>query len=45
MFAFIRVAMVMVSLHSNTTQTKTGIGTRDWCIAVIGLTMLLFGGI
>jgi hypothetical protein len=44
MFAFIRVALVMVSLHSNKTLTKTEVGTRAWGIAVIGLTMLLFGG-
>ena len=27
------------------TLTKTEVGTRDWGIAVIGLTMFLFGGI
>ncbi|KAL6043466.1 hypothetical protein STEG23_020950, partial [Scotinomys teguina] len=40
-----RVAMVMVSLHNNRTMTKTEVGTGDWGIAVIGLTVLLFGGI
>ena len=33
----------MVSVHSSKTLTKTEVGTRDWGIAVIGLTMLLFG--
>ena len=33
----------MMSLHSNKNLTKTEVGTRDWGIAVIGLTMLLFG--
>jgi hypothetical protein len=32
----------MVSVHSSKTLTKTELGTRDWGIAVIGLTMLLF---
>jgi len=32
----------MVSVHSSKTLTKTKVGTRDWGIAVIGLTMLLF---
>jgi hypothetical protein len=45
MFSFIRVALVMVSLHSNRTLTKAEVGTKDWDIAVIGLTMFLFGGI
>jgi hypothetical protein len=31
----------MVSVHSNKTLTKTENGTRNWSIAVIGLTMLL----
>jgi hypothetical protein len=35
--------MVMVSLHSNR-NAKAEVGTRDWNIAVIGLTMLLLGG-
>jgi hypothetical protein len=39
---FIRLALVMVSVHSSKTLTKTEVGTRDWGIAVIGLTMLLF---
>ena len=43
MFAFVRVALVMVSLHSNKTQTKTEVSTKDWSIPMIGLTMLLFG--
>jgi hypothetical protein len=33
----------MASADSNKTLTKTEVGTRDWDIAVIGLTMLLFG--
>jgi hypothetical protein len=32
----------MVSVHSSKTLTKKEVGTRDWGIAVIGLTMLLF---
>jgi hypothetical protein len=35
----------MVFLHSNESLTKTEEGgTRDWGFAVIGLTVLLFGG-
>ena len=41
---FRRVVMVMMSLHSNRIP-KTGVGTRDWGIAMIGQTMFLFGGI
>jgi hypothetical protein len=33
-----------LTLHSNKTLSKTEVGTRDWGITVIGLTMLLFGG-
>jgi hypothetical protein len=33
----------MVSVHSSKTPTKTEVGTRDWVIAVISLTMFLFG--
>ena len=33
----------MVSVHSSKSLTKTEVGTRDWGIAVIGLTMHLFG--
>jgi hypothetical protein len=33
----------MVSVHSSKTLTKTEVDTRDWGIAVLGLTMLLFG--
>jgi hypothetical protein len=32
----------MVSVHSSKTLTKTEVRARDWGIAVIGLTMLLF---
>ena len=42
MLFFIRLALVMVSVHSSKTLTKTEVGTRHWGIAVIGLTMLLF---
>ena len=31
------------SVHSSKTITKTEVGTRDWGIAMIGLTMFLFG--
>ena len=41
MLSFIRVALVMVSVHSSKTLTKTEVGTRDWGIAVIGLTMFV----
>ena len=36
---FIRVALVMVSVQNIKTLTKTDVGTRDWSIAVIGLTI------
>jgi hypothetical protein len=42
MLTLVRIVLVMVSLHSNEILTKTEVGTRDWDIAVIGLTMLLF---
>jgi hypothetical protein len=32
----------MVSVHSSKTITKTEVDIRDWDIAVIGLSMLLF---
>ena len=41
-FFCIRLALVMVSVHSSKTLTKREVGTRDWGIAVIGLTMFLF---
>ena len=43
MLAIIKVALVMVSFYSNKTQTKTDTGNRDRGIAVIGLTIVLFG--
>ena len=45
MFSFIKIALIMVSFHSNETLIKREVGSRDLDIAVIGLTMLLFGGI
>jgi hypothetical protein len=39
---FIRLALDMESVYSSKTLTNTEVGTRDWGIAVIGLTMLLF---
>ena len=42
MLFFIRFALVKVSVHSSRTPSKTEVGTRDWGIAVIRLTMLLF---
>jgi hypothetical protein len=41
-FVLIRLALVIVSVHSSKTLNKTEVGTRDWGIAVKGLTMLLF---
>jgi hypothetical protein len=38
------IALVMVSLHTNKTLTKTEVSTRDWGIVMTGLTRLLFGG-
>ena len=36
--------MVKLSFHSNRRPlTKAEVGTRDWVIVVIGLTMFLFG--
>jgi hypothetical protein len=42
MLYFIRVILVS-SLHSNRVVTKTEVGTREWSIAVTGLTMLFVG--
>jgi hypothetical protein len=44
MLSFVRLALVMVSVHSSKTLSKTEVGIRDWGIVAIGLTMLLFGG-
>jgi hypothetical protein len=38
-----RVALVMVSAHSCKTLTKTEVVTKNLGIAVIGLTIFLFG--
>ena len=32
----------MVTLHRNKNLTKTEVGTRDWGVAMIDLTMVLF---
>lgn len=45
MFSFIRVVLVMISLHSNRRVTKIEVGTREQGITVIGLTMLFVVGI
>jgi hypothetical protein len=37
-----RIVLVMVSVYSRKTLIKTEVDTRNWGIAVIGLTMLLF---
>ena len=44
MFSFIRVALFMVSLHSNKILSKIKVVIMDWGIAMIGLNMLLFRG-
>jgi hypothetical protein len=38
MLSFIRIALVMVSLHSNG-NTKSEVATKTWGIVVVGLTM------
>jgi hypothetical protein len=43
MLSFVRLALVMVSVYSRKTLTKTEVGTRDWSIDVKSLTMRLFG--
>jgi hypothetical protein len=35
---FVRLALFMVSVYSSKTLTEAEVGTRDWGIAVIGLT-------
>lgn len=40
--SFIRVGVVMVSLHCSKTVTKVEVDTRYWDISVIGFTMVLF---
>lgn len=44
MFHFIRLAVVLMSLHNNR-NPMIEVGTTDWDIAVIGLAMFLNGGI
>ena len=44
MLSLIRVALVMVSLQSNRTVTKTEVGTREWGVVVSDLTLLLADG-
>jgi hypothetical protein len=41
MFSFIRLALVMLSVRSTKTLSKKEVGTREWSIAVTGLTVLL----
>ena len=43
MLSFKGLALVIVSVQSIKTLIKTEVGTRDWGIAVIVLTMLLWG--
>lgn len=45
MLSFIRIIMVIVSLHNNRTLTKTEVGARECGIAMMGLTILLVGRI
>ena len=45
MVSFIGFAVVMVSLHSNRTVTKTEVVMREQDIVITGLTMLLIGRI
>ena len=44
MSSFIRVPTVRVFLNSNR-NPETGVGTRDWGIAVIDLSMILVRGL
>lgn len=44
MLYFVRVVLVL-SLHSHRMVTRTEVGTREWGIAVTGLTVLSVGGI
>jgi hypothetical protein len=44
MLSFLRVVLIMVSLHSSKILTKAEVGIRDWDNAMIVLSILLFEG-